>query len=319
MPLSLPEHQCIRNRPLVLLAGWLQCKHQHLKRYETWYKSLGYNVLIRIPSPTMILLAAIATASTSTYPTQNGLMSFTLGKKVETMEFMAFETIQRISDMDCCSVVVHVFSNGGAFLWEAMRQILFHPPSISKPIIPSQSNSGPIEKVKKQIIGIVFDSSPAEYFLRPDLISNAFTYCPVTVRLRVKLYLILRAAQTGWKVESSKRSQRAFEYWDGMRNCNVPLPQLYIYSINDTLTPFDPLRELIDYRRRVFGNDRILSLELDSAHCKHGVTYPKEYYSAVETFLDLCCGNKHTINGTPSRNLLKNANIDGKNFQLSRL
>jgi len=41
------------------------------------------------------------------------------------MEDIALETINDISNSQYCLLVIHVFSSGGAFLWEAMRCILY--------------------------------------------------------------------------------------------------------------------------------------------------------------------------------------------------
>mmetsp|Transcript_32817 Transcript_32817/g.60454 ORF Transcript_32817/g.60454 Transcript_32817/m.60454 type:complete len:124 (-) Transcript_32817:721-1092(-) len=90
--------------------------------------------------------------------------------------------------------------------------------------------------------------------------------------------------------EEARRSyhERALHFWEGM--CNAPLlaPELYIYSDDDSLTPADSLEELIDHRKTMFGGAKVRARKFfHSPHCTHLLSYPIEYSSSLQYFLDL--------------------------------
>jgi len=252
----------------------------------------------------MIVHASI-TAATATTATTNheikrdsnvSIPAVSLWGDSKSIDVMAQETIQLIYNINCCSVVFHVFSNGGSFLWEKIRQFLFSNSQKEEHTNPKSELETAIEyRVKSKIIGIVFDSSPAEFSLNPNLISHAMKYCPFRERIQLKAYIFLRKAQMGGRSHDEERNQRASEFWLGMRNCNLKLPQLYLYSTKDILTPLDPLRELIAFRRDLLGREMIHSCEFDSSHCSHYKIYPKEYTSAIEKFLNRCCHSRRSL------------------------
>jgi len=324
--------------------------------------------MIRIAPPAAIVLASMTTTETETRThrsqenIRNRSTNFILGGKTRTMEDIAHETIQEIANSQCCSLVIHVFSNGGAFLWEAMRRILYPElaPSSSSfltnnqrrairdtegmnhsikfdssdypnPTDTTESSSATTEAVRNKLIGTVFDSSPAEYSMQPDLINHALQHCPFGERVRIRSYLILQAAtQTLMGGNDAGRvsatTRRASEFWTGMRNFAAVSQELYIYSGVDSLTPPDPLRELIEARKRSFGEDWVQCREFDSAHCCHGVTYPEEYARVVKDFLD-CLGRGQSSSGLridgnqcrEEKEGASNRNIGNENSIRSRL
>jgi hypothetical protein len=259
----------IQQRPLVILAGWLGCKSQHLNHYARFYESLGIQVLIEIATPTQIFLAATQKYSDKIH--HNGSMD-------NTIQHLARAIIQAANDLNPSFIIFHVFSNGGGFLWEAIRFQLLH-----------RKNAW-TAAARSKIHGIIFDSAPANYSDDESLISNVLDYCEdQDEKTKIQQYL---ERMTEDQLRKSK--ERSQEYWFGMRNCSFPIPHLYVCSKDDKLTPYRHLHELIQHRERLFGKDMIRSLVFDSSpHCQHFRRHEEDYKSAIVRFVNYIENNKH--------------------------
>ena len=44
-----------KNKPVVILAGWLGCHPRSLRRYDQLYKGLGWDTVIQIASPKSVV------------------------------------------------------------------------------------------------------------------------------------------------------------------------------------------------------------------------------------------------------------------------
>ena len=265
------------NRPLVVLAGWLGCKPQSLRRYAKVYERLGFNVLIRIPSPSMIVLASISSTEGKETDVNCEGQVYDGKSKVTTMDQLASLTINDILNLDCSMWVVHLFSNGGCFLWDAMERKLR----------TSGRLKGSLYGLKYRLRGTVFDSSPADYrgTVREveNRINHALMQCTVKERMLLKFDLFLRGKSLKCGLSSAE------EFWKRMKDCDWPLPQLYIFSENDLLTPSKPLRDLINFRKHKFG-DLIQSKAFSSSgHCGHILAHPRNYTETLTSFLEFCC------------------------------
>lgn len=253
------EETNIHNQPLVVLAGWLGSKPQHLKHYAKIYESLGFQALIEIPSPSQIVLAAMQKYDII----KNGAIA-------NTIQNLARSMIEAAHDLNPSYIIFHVFSNGGGFLWEAVRFELFY----WKQTLTAS--------VRKRISGIIFDSAPANYSHNGNLILNVLEYCEdQDEKSKISTYLL--SLTDDQRMKSKERSQ---DYWHGMRNCSFPIPHLYVYSKDDRLTPYRYLEELVQHRKRLFGKDMTRSLVFDSSpHCQHFRTHQVEYTSAIIGFV----------------------------------
>lgn len=259
----------IHQRPLVILAGWLGCKPQHLNHYARFYESLGFQVLIEIATPTQIFLAATQKYSDKIH--RNGPMG-------NTIQHLACSIIQATNDLNPSFIIFHVFSNGGGFLWEAIRFELLY------------RKNGWTATMRIKIHGIIFDSAPANYSDDESLISNVLDYCEdQNEKTKIQQFL-----QTMTQDQHRKSKERSQEYWYGMRNCSFPIPHLYVCSKDDKLTPYRHLQELIQHRERLFGKDMIRCLVFDSSpHCQHFRRHEEDYKSAIVQFVNYIENNKY--------------------------
>ena len=60
-----------KQRPLVVLGGWLGCQLRYLQRYEALYDSLGYETLSVIPSPQVVANTCLSPSSVAHFPSNN--------------------------------------------------------------------------------------------------------------------------------------------------------------------------------------------------------------------------------------------------------
>jgi hypothetical protein len=256
------------SRPLVLLAGWLGCKPKNLNPYVQLYESLGFDVIQKIPSTLMVFLSAVSCKEETTEKYANIPIEM-------TMHHLASTTIDEIQSLNNSHILIHVFSNGGAFFWEALREML--------------SDERVVSNLRTKLMGIVFDSGPCDFSDGLVAFSDALSFTSIDDRLLVDNQSKKIKEALGIEGDLKLRKQRACMYWKGMLTCQVEIPHLYICSKVDKLTPFAPLNELIGKRLKDKGPNYTMCLILeDSPHVLHYKKYPDEYTSSIKAFLHHC-------------------------------
>ncbi len=193
-------------------------------------------------------------------------------------------------------LVIHIFSNGGTFLWEEMRHIL------------QQKQNMEMRQTLK-LSGLIFDSAPGDFSKDPDMLLRAMRYCPPEEKIQLHAYLQERKDVFGEKEDLALRTERARQFWEGLKHCTFPIPHLYIGSKVDPLAPFDTVWELIKYRSsdefrvgRGSGGIPVPKYAIfeDSKHCSHLMKYEVEYQAFLVAFLNQSVlGYHHTDTSTP--------------------
>jgi hypothetical protein len=294
---------------LVLLVGWLGCKPKSLKRYNELYKNLGCDVKIRIPSPTLIVQAASSSVDTLSYchdtELVQGLVMEQRRKNETNHPKTMFELAQCTIDDIChksdeySEIYIHLFSNGGCFLWEAMNVILNN--YTSDTCRQYYQRRLLISKLK----GVIYDSAPCDISGK-DLIYKALQFCTPSEQIAFRLQFIYRRLWNGVDQEWKHSQRRAVQFWVRMRNSPLMhAKSLYICSKTDTLTPFIKLEELIQHRRHIYGSNHVHNLIYDeSPHCSHLRSNPNLYQNAIKDFVQ-CCTNEQEfrMNITPRSRL----------------
>lgn len=248
--------------PLVVLAGWLGCKPSSLKRYSQLYKSLGFQVRIEIASPLSIVRTSLVADD-------------------ETIHQHAVDIVNALYSeySHCCSyIILHVFSNGGCFLYEAIRDLALQVNHKKK----QKDIDNNAQKFFREIHGIVYDSAPAYYRDNQELLQNALKYCTIEDRRAVQSYL---DKQEKNKLPRGKKIQRANEYWNIMMQDRIKVMKLFVLSKNDALTPFKPLWELIEHQKKLHGNRINTTVFTESDHCRHLLNFEREYINAIRGFV----------------------------------
>lgn len=275
----------VPGRPLVVIAGWLGCQPRSLRRYEALYRKLGFGVAkVVIATPRMVVKS-----STEPLPPSIQIPKKWPEYSPHTMQDLAWDTLRQVHASKCSVVMFHVFSNGGGFFWEQVKRIL------QKRDEENDELNTTLNFIRSKVVGIVFDSCPAKYSPTDrNTLLDALSHCTWTERIGAYAQL---ASQMS-RLSLQDREERATEYFVGMRNDAWNVPQLYLCSKDDALTPYGPLQELVRHRRDMFGEEIIVLCEWESSpHCCHLLQHPIEYEAAVSTFVDQC------LNGDASKQL----------------
>jgi len=278
--LNFPSESSRRQRPTVIVAGWLGCRRKSLRRYEDFYNELGWDVAVCIASPAMIIASA---SGMNGREGRHRDASRTSPPNPESMHELAMVTLQKVGQNSL--FLIHAFSNGGAFLWEAIRSILS---SGEGGLSDSQ-----LQNLKKNFLGIVFDSAPAFYIGSERALLKVLDHAS-NEEMKESLNVLAKArAEIGSKRLDNALRVRARQYWEGMKNHEWGLPQLYLYSDIDDLAPCGPIDELVLNRQERFGRDMVKKSKFtNSSHCSHLRTHPLQYRSSLGLFL-LSCLARH--------------------------
>ena len=262
----------IPGRPLVVIAGWLGCQPRSLRRYEELYRNLGFGVLTRISTPRMVVKASTQTPPCIQY--QN------INNDAETMQHLTWNVLWEIHTSQCSVVLFHVFSNGGGFFWEQVRNILNTNNEEATTI------SLDLDELRSKIVGIAFDSCPAQYSPKSrNSLLDALRHCTWTERMGAYAQLAKQMAS----LSLDDREKRANDYFQGMRDDPWNVRQLYLCSKDDPLSPHGPLEELVTHRQQMFSQDRIILCEWESSpHCGHLLKHPIDYQKVVSAFVEQC-------------------------------
>jgi hypothetical protein len=264
------------NKPVVVLAGWLGCQTRNLRRYHDMYDELGWTSVIRIGSPQSLLNAMTIGPSADQTIIQSSS---------EMLSSLAISLLTEILSLQAPYFVIHIFSNNGCFLWEWIRYLLFDIDEQSSSLDLSNVD---IYKLRRKLIGVIFDSGPVYYNGNIDGLTSALKYFPTKEKDH-----LLQIAST---IDAHLIKPRFDEFWYGLFNDTTNIPQLYMYSSSDELASAKEIERLIQYRSKLkqgkSSNDIWEYNYTDSEHCGHIVKYPKVYHSQVKQFLDFCTNQK---------------------------
>ena len=326
------------DQPLILLLGWWGCSDKHLRKYAEMYQAWGISSLRYAERPldsfgseaavlpswsgffSKLFTTAAATgtgdssssssSSSSVTKQQRGGESSSGNNKERRRQQVVRELLSILRSSEQClrhGVVVHVFSNGGCFVYEEILR-----------------NEG----LRSMVRGAIFDSCPGRlsiwrlYLVLRQMASGgggggggggaasvggnrgtqwqrrlgfdlaalalpAFLAFSLTrtalaggaVRLRL-LSLAVVAGFMWWGQES-----RDWAYWHGLRSSPSRAPEMYLYSQSDELVGSDRIDALVEHRRQL-GVPVHARRWGQSRHVGHYRDHPVEYRQLVATFLD---------------------------------
>lgn len=259
-------------KPVAVLAGWLGCQPRNLRRYSDMYDRYGWATVIGIGSAQSVVAAMTEGP-------------FSCQTSESEMKSLAITILRKLQTIHPSHVVFHIFSNNGCFLWEWFRLLLFEQ-SLSASSFDSTVD---IRNLKRKVVGVVFDSSPANYKGKTDTLRSALKYVPsLTERIH-----LLNIAST---LDPHVVKQRFNDFWGGLSNDSTETPQLYFYSESDELASAKEIERLIAYRIGLCGRSKIWNQVFqNSEHCGHIQKHPEVYHGAIERFLSFCIGQGRDI------------------------
>ena len=246
-------------RPVVVLLGWAGCKDRYLAKYSAMYEEKGC-ITLRYTAPVECLFW-----------------------RRDKMPYIGKRLIQVITDksLDQYPIFFHVFSNGGAFLYQHVS-------------LAMQQANTPL-KVK----GVIFDSAPGErrltaLFKAISAIIGGHPVLNIPMSFFITIFLsvlwffevIAHAFGLGYPVQTNPIALAEEAYsW----------PQLFLYSNTDTLIPASDVEKFAS-RRAERGVRVQLVLFTNSPHVKHYTTYPDVYVNTVCSFMHECLGSPNLGN-----------------------
>ncbi|KAL6257192.1 hypothetical protein P5V15_012121 [Pogonomyrmex californicus] len=248
-------------RPVVILLGWAGCQDRYLAKYSAIYEEKSC-ITLRYTAPVECLFW-----------------------RRDKMPYIGKRLLQVITDkqLDEHPIFFHVFSNGGAFLYQHIS-------------LAMQRANTPFK-----VRGVIFDSAPGERRLTAlfKAISAIIGGHPLTnlpMSLVITFFLsvlwffevIAQAfSRTPIQTNPIALAEEAYSW-----------PQLFLYSNSDTLIPASDVEKFAS-RRAERGVRVQLVLFTNSPHVKHYTTYRDVYVNTVCSFIHECLTSP-----SPSRSLM---------------
>jgi hypothetical protein len=173
-------------------------------------------------------------------------------------------------------LVIHSFSNGGAFLLEEMEDILENEPTDETKLISSRLKNG----------YQLFDSCPC--YIRPlwdtHHISESFPH-PKWSSVSRWLYAAGASATLTLWCSATLSWHRPQRFWSRMQESRVCHHQIFIYTTTDMLSDAAAVDRLIATRQEM-GIDCKVYRYSDSDHCRLDKDHPEEYGQAIDEALE---------------------------------
>jgi hypothetical protein len=273
----------------VVLLGWLGCSPQNLKRYASFYRNdvKCSGISIGIADWKSIFLSAFHGPLEQDRP----------------MAALAKNILQEMENNNCRTTIIHSFSNGGCFLWEEMRRQM-----------EERASAG--QSYHFRVVGLIFDSCPCDLRVAlrhpppsdpRDMFEKAMQLCSREDQVEYQEWRVSCQDKSHAEKMVHRNSTnhddlhaRAEQFWEGWMHSSFIGPELYIFSKNDELTPFQSLEELVIYRQQNHGFISVQSIVFEaSGHCAHIKFHTEMYKREIQRFLN------HGIQAASNRNELQ--------------
>jgi hypothetical protein len=280
-------------RAIVVLIGWWGAKPEHLDKYASMYQEI---------LPSAVIVAGTASP-----------LSILLKRDPQLREF-ARKGLEAIASVLAeyenlhLPVLVHVFSNGGGFVWHHMLDCLetqedealmqFHPLGTNQSMTTVDTEETPLHTntalslMRKNIRGQIFDSSPA--YPKFDngiaaLEGSGMVGNRLLMGLLKCMFVLFYVWESLWD-RFNHRPHRLMQYWKDLIECDWDVSQGFIYSSVDRMVDPTHLEEFIEARKQVLEqSDKLNAISVlkfeDSPHVLHYRYHPEEYKEFVERFL----------------------------------
>ncbi|KAJ9580610.1 hypothetical protein L9F63_024225, partial [Diploptera punctata] len=233
--------------PVVMLLGWAGCQDKYLSKYSAIYEERGC-ITVRYTAPVECLFW------------RRGHMH-QLGRRL----------VELITDMSLEEhpIFFHVFSNGGAFLYQHVSRAM------------------QLQSKQLKVKGVIFDSAPGKrrmisLFRAISAIVGGPIYYNIPASILITAFLML-----AWVFEVIARSlkERKPLQTDPIDLVEEPFtwPQLFLYSTTDKLISY----EFAERRRQRGINVSAVRFD-DSPHVKHFSVHREIYINTVCSFLHSC-------------------------------
>lgn len=266
------------SKAVVLMYGWFGAEKKHLEKYANIYVDLGCTVIYGTTK-----LINIMTRN------EKGLHTFAM----ESVRIAAKTIRGQEEDKDnlIIPVVLHYFSNGGAFVADRLQQMIH----VAKDVTERKTHArgtcgGDVEDLKFVAYRLqrgfeVLDSAPA--YLHEEIFFVVIEVALQNLIVRVLAKMCLHCIVIGKKIYekiSGKPNDRD-EFWHNVTHSDMCCRQLYLYSTRDKLTDYKMIDILVEERGGM-GIQVLAKNFEDSEHVSHFREYPEEYKAFIAKVID---------------------------------
>jgi Eukaryotic protein of unknown function (DUF829) len=195
---------------------------------------------------------------------------------------------------DATPLVVHLFSNGGAFLLEEMELLMseMEEPSGQSTGESSSGEQGiapeDVRLIKDRLELQFFDSCPCYLHMMWNVspyFHDAFPNPAWRPWSRKVYYLGSAFSLTMWCTFTGS-FRRSGQFWSRLEQSSFCNHQIYFYTTADMLTDATRIDELIEKRRQELGVNVVSRRYDDSSHCALYKDHPDEYKQVLEESLE---------------------------------
>ena len=293
LPIGLSHHQRLihvapspthpsETKGVVIMYGWLGSKPSQVEKYAKLYQDRGCTVVYDIaPFKDAVVrnpesLDAVASRS--------AIKAADIIKEIETEKAKASPT----NTTEEIPVLLHYFSNGGAFVAERLRHLINE--AKTQDVVQEDNcrkESDKDAKVSLKMISDrlyekgyeVVDSAPADIHenLQKDVIESAISnqYLQIAVKKAAQIHQFI------FNFFGMSHEKMRANFWNNMVENDLCLRQAFIYSANDRIADPKMIDQLVE-ARKTRGIDVISTRFEESDHVSHFRHYPEEYSNLVD-------------------------------------
>ena len=275
-----------RPRAVVVLLGWLGARERYLDKYAKVWQERDCTTISVI---------------TSMWVTMTGIGRYSVAEDV----IREVDKIGRAAEMSEAGwgnlpVILHVFSNGGAFVLQSIEELLTR----RRTVCPSSNITESVKERKLRHICesfsnrvlsgcTIYDSAPCypSYVSGIRAIGRAVPVPIVNVLCQALFLLYVLCVD--YIPSSIKRLilgekyrfySMAENFWNSMETCRLTSKEAYVYSTNDDLASYHHLDKLVEIKTAVVQVLKVLRYK-DSQHVGHMRTHPHDYHEMIDTIL----------------------------------
>lgn len=248
---------------LVFIVGFMGSTKRQMERYVIIY----FDILMRLDSASdheiILLMPPVSFVFNTAISSNSSINGY--GALSQDMHGISKSIITSVNIQP--SILLHVCSNAGAFLVEALQSI---------------------NSFWSHVVGIVYDSSPVD--ITSDAIKNASKAVLGNLGSDIALTILHNILPESGLEDRRKTFEAMFT--SDVSSLAGPLssiPRLFLYSTSDNISDSKFIQGLI--RPSI---DRFYNFEV-TGHMEHLKTFPKIYSDQIEQFLDIAYETRKRI------------------------
>ena len=280
----LPNDHPSATKGVVIMYGWMGSIPKYVRKYADLYATRDWAVVYG--TAPFVHVAMRDQSALDTVAIESVVKASKIVREVET----ATEARNDIT----ISVILHYFSNGGAFVAERLGMLIQEAKQTNKEEEGSTVAVDPVVKQELRFISDrlhqkgyeIIDSAPA--YLYESKFYHAIDTAIPNLFLRIPAKMVVSAIHVFKNVVATiqKKDSPVIEFWKNAIESDLCLNQVYIYSVNDSITVSEKIDELIEERKKLKPDVTITSTKFeDSEHVMHLRRYPKQYMEIINSCL----------------------------------